>query len=473
MKTNTAVGAHAHMHQHALVCLRRDLRLHDNTALLAALRQSRCVSLCFVLDPAQTAEHAWRSSPGLAFMLESLALLDDELAALGSALMILQGKPEDALASLFEKSDFDAVYLNIDYTPFAIRRDANLRALCESRGVALHASHDALLTVPGEVMTGSGTPYQVFTPFHRAAAMLSVPAPQAFEHAGKLAPISAQLRKTYRQTLLALSVQASPVAAGRDGAMKALDQLVHLQNYQQDRDIPALDATSHLSVHLKFGTLSVREAHQMISLCLHTDHPLLRQLYWRDFFSHIGFHHPQVFGSAFQQRFDAIEWRQDEADFEAWCMGQTGFPIIDAGMRELRQTGFMHNRVRMIAASFLVKDLHIDWRHGESWFARHLVDYDPAVNNGNWQWAASTGCDAQPWFRIFNPWLQQKRFDAECSYIKQWIPELTELPASVIHQWHKQSIPNHAYPSTIVDHATQARQAKALFSTANNKENFQ
>jgi len=461
------------MHRHALVCLRRDLRLHDNTALLGALRQSRNVSLCFVLDPAQTAKHAWHSSPGLAFMLESLALLDDELAGLGSGIIILQGKPEDALASLFDRGDFDALYMNADYTPFAIRRDANLTALCKSRGIALHASHDALLTIPGEVLTGSGRPYQVFTPFHRAAAAIPVPEPKAFEHAGKLAPISEQLRKNYRHILQALKNPASPVAAGRVGAMNALDQLAGLQNYQHDRDIPALDATSRLSAHLKFGTLSVREAYHAMMLYLGSGHPLLRQLYWRDFFSHVAFHHPQVFGSAFQERFDAIEWRQDERHFEAWCMGQTGFPIVDAGMRELRQTGFMHNRVRMIVASFLVKDLHIDWRWGEAWFARHLVDYDPAVNNGNWQWAASTGCDAQPWFRIFNPWLQQKRFDAGCSYIKCWLPELNGLQAADIHHWYKRFVSGHTYPEPIVDHATQSRLAKAMFSSAHHKENIQ
>ena len=464
----------AQMHQNALVCLRRDLRLHDNTALIAALRQSRSVSVCFVLDPVQTAEHDWRSNPGLAFMLESLALLDDALSAIGSGLMILQGNPVDALGSLFEQGDFDALYLNMDYTPFAMQRDAHLMELCNNSGVVLHASHDALLTIPGEVMTGGGTPYQVFTPFHKAAARIPVPAPQAFVHAGKLAPVSASYRNIYRQTLQALRTIPSPVAAGRGGAMKALEQLVEMEDYQQHRDVPARNATSHLSVHLKFGTLSVREVYQTICLSLHAEHPLLRQLYWRDFFSHIAFHHPQVFGSAFHQRFNAIEWRQDEPNFKAWCMGQTGFPIIDAGMRELKETGFMHNRVRMITASFLVKDLHIDWRRGEAWFARHLVDYDPAVNNGNWQWAASTGCDAQPWFRIFNPWLQQKRFDAECDYIKRWVPELIEFPASVIHQWHKHSVGQHAYPRCIVDHATQARQAKALYSSAaNNKEGLQ
>ncbi|MDQ6998015.1 MAG: deoxyribodipyrimidine photo-lyase [Mariprofundus sp.] len=458
------------IYRHALVCLRRDLRLHDNTALLAALRQSLNVSLCFVLDPEQTVEHAWHSSSGLAFMLESLLMLDDELAELGSGLTILQGNPEDALAEACDHGDFDALYLNLDYTPFAIRRDAMIMELCERRGIPLHTSHDALLTIPGEVLTGSDKPYQVFTPFHRTASALPVAMPQSCEHACKLAPTSVKLRNDHRQILLAHKRRASPVAAGRGGAMTALDQLAGLQDYQTTRDLPALDATSHLSVHLKFGTLSVREAYHAMQQYLDSTHPLLRQLYWRDFFSHIVFHHPHVFGSAFQQRFDNIEWRHDEHHFDAWCTGKTGFPIVDAGMRELRQTGFMHNRVRMITASFLVKDLHIDWRWGEAWFARHLVDYDPAVNNGNWQWAASTGCDAQPWFRIFNPWLQQKRFDSECVYIKRWLPELAGLSTAAIHQWQKHPLSDHAYPQPIVDHATQSRLAKAMFKSAHDKE---
>lgn len=462
----------SHMYNHALVCLRRDLRLHDNTTLLAAMRQSRQVSVCFILDPAQVTSHPWHSSCGFGFMLESLALLDDELAKLGSGLMILQGKPEEALAALFDCSDVDALFLNADYTPFALRRDTKLAELCKSRGIPMHISHDALLTVPGKVVTKTGAPYQVFTPFYKAAASIPVPKPQALDDPGKLAAVSGDIRNRNRHLLRTYRTQPSPVAAGRAGAMKALDRLDGLRHDQHHRDIPALDATSRLSVHLKFGTLSVREAYHSVVSRLGSDHPLLRQLYWRDFFTHIGFHYPWVFGSAFQQRYDAIEWRQDEHHFQAWCKGRSGFPIVDAGMRELRETGFMHNRVRMVVASFLVKDLHIDWRRGEAWFARHLVDYDPAVNNGNWQWAASTGCDAQPWFRIFNPWLQQKRFDPDCSYIKRWIPELRNLPAAEIQQWHKRFIPGHPYPAPIVDHASRASMARALFRRALHQESF-
>jgi deoxyribodipyrimidine photo-lyase len=200
---------------------------------------------------------------------------------------------------------------------------------------------------------------------------------------------------------------------------------------------------------------------------LGSEHALLRQFYWRDFFTHIGFHFPQVFGHAFHQRYDNIQWRNDKDEFQAWAEGRTGFPIVDAGMRQLNQTGCMHNRVRMIVASFLVKDLLINWRWGERYFAQHLLDYDPCVNNGNWQWAASTGCDAQPYFRIFNPWLQQKKFDAECVYIKRWLPELQKYSPAIIHNWFQKPLAGN-YPPPMIDHAVRTQQAKLLFQHPTN-----
>jgi len=238
--------------------------------------------------------------------------------------------------------------------------------------------------------------------------------------------------------------------------------LSECQDYQQQRDYPALSAGSGLSAYLKFGCCSVREAYYAVIETLGSEHPLLRQLYWRDFFTHIGFHFPHVFGHAFHRKYDALAWQNNQDDFLRWTEGRTGFPIVDAGLRELNQTGGMHNRVRMIAASFLVKDLHISWRWGERYFAQHLIDYDPCVNNGNWQWAASTGCDAQPYFRIFNPWLQQKKFDVDCLYIKRWLPELRPFSATMIHQWHKKQV-TCDYPAPMLDHALRSRQAKALF----------
>jgi deoxyribodipyrimidine photo-lyase len=241
-----------------------------------------------------------------------------------------------------------------------------------------------------------------------------------------------------------------------------LEQLKTQSGYLSQRDFPALASTTGLSAYLKFGCCSVREAYYAVIQALGGEHPLIRQLYWRDFFTHIAFHFPHVFGHAFHQQYDNIAWKNNLDDFQAWANGLTGFPIVDAGMRELNQTGFMHNRVRMVVASFLVKDLHISWRWGERYFAQHLIDYDPCVNNGNWQWAASTGCDAQPYFRIFNPWLQQQKFDADCVYIKQWIPELRPFQPNTIHRWHKNPQPSD-YPLPRLDHAANSRQAIRLF----------
>ena len=452
-------------YRHALLLLRRELRLDDNTALLEACRNSDRVSIGFILDPRQVGEHRWRSLPGLAFMLQSLQMLHDELAERGSGIHFVKAEAANGLATLLRRTGCDAVFANRDYTPFALKRDAELGTTCHTSGIPFHLADDVLLHQPGSILTAQGTPYQIFTPFYKTALKNNVPAPIAFNHWSKLHPLNPQEQAFGRTLLEELHILASPIAAGRDGAMNIVQQLPCFTAYAQQRDIPELDASSHLSAHLKFGTLSAREAWHGITQLLDADHPLLRQLVWRDFFSHIGWHYPHVFGSAFHKRFDTIAWSQDEVRFSAWCEGKTGFPIVDAGMRELAASGFMHNRVRMITASFLVKDLHIDWRRGEAWFARHLVDYDPAVNNGNWQWAASTGCDAQPWFRIFNPWLQQKRFDADAAYIKRWLPELSSSYSEAIMNWEKRGDAQR-HPRPIVEHRQQSLLAKEMYRRA-------
>ncbi len=246
-----------------------------------------------------------------------------------------------------------------------------------------------------------------------------------------------------------------------------LDDLDRFRDYKTRRDFPFEHGTTRLSAYLKFGLCSIREIHEAVSKQLGILHPLIRQLYWRDFYIHIAFHFPHVFKRAFKPRYERIQWSYDSSLFQMWCEGKTGFPIVDAGMRQLNTTGWMHNRVRMIVASFLTKDLHIDWRWGERYFAERLVDYDPSVNNGNWQWAASTGADAQPYFRIFNPWRQQKRYDKECKYIKKWIPELSKVKANIIHKWFKPTNLDSeiSYPKPIVDHKEESQFAKELFAS--------
>ena len=253
------------------------------------------------------------------------------------------------------------------------------------------------------------------------------------------------------------------IKPGRKECLDILSNLTRFNNYEVERDYPSKERTTHLSPYLKFGTCSIREAYHRIKTVLGNEHPLIRQLYWRDFFVQIGYYFPRVFNSAFREKFNEIKWQNNMNIFELWCNGKTGFPIVDAGMRELNSTGYMHNRVRMIVSSFLVKDLHLDWRKGEEYFANKLIDLDIAVNNGNWQWTASTGCDAQPYFRIFNPWIQQRKYDPDCKYIKKWVPELKEVKREIIHNWFKQKETKSInYPKPIVDHNKESQLSKQI-----------
>jgi len=456
------------MYEHALVCLRRDLRLHDNTALLAAIKHSKQVSLCFVLDPKQLSRHKYHSTPALAFMLQSLLDVHQELGSMGAGLHILEGDPSTEIATFVKAQHIDVVYINRDYTPFSRTRDTHIHNALVKNKTPCFWLDDALLNPPEAIRNGRGLPYKVFTAFFNACSRIQITLPEYITIQDHIAPMQANNHQQQLQKIGLTQKHSNTVTcqyAGRSYGLGILESLVDLTDYKIQRDIPALDATTHLSAHLKFGTISVREVYQSISQCLGQDHPLLRQLYWRDFFTHVAFHAPHVFGQAFDSRFTNIIWENDREKFAAWCEGNTGFLIVDAGMRELLETGYMHNRVRMITASFLINDLHIDWRWGEAWFARHLVDYDPALNNGNWQWVASTGCDAQPWFRIFNPWRQQERFDAKGEYVKKWLPHLAHVSAQDLLQWYKRGDAK-LHPLPIVEHKLAAAHAKSIYQDA-------
>jgi deoxyribodipyrimidine photo-lyase len=444
----------------SLFIFRRDLRLHDNTGLLEALRLSGQVIPCFIFDPRQIEPHPYQSKPGLQFMLQSIDDLQQQLREVGGKLALYHALPEQVVKQLAERQQIQAVFINRDYTPFSRLRDEELAAMCKQLGIALHVLPDILLNEPERAVKNDNTPYKVFTAFYNHARQIPVALPQALVKQNFLSTDSG-----FTIDQLGLPKAEPAIKGGRNQALAILDRLGDYADYKNTRDFPALDATSKLSAHLKFGTCSVREVYYAVTERLGSEHPLLRQLYWRDFFTHIAYHFPHVFGRAFLEKFADLHWDNNPDYFQAWCDGKTGFPIVDAGMRELNATGYMHNRVRMITASFLVKDLHIDWRWGERYFAQHLIDYDPCVNNGNWQWAASTGCDAQPYFRIFNPWLQQLKFDPDCRYIYRWLPELQALPPKIIHQWDKK----HSvcgYPAPIVDHGRESQLTKARYKEA-------
>lgn len=437
----------------SIFIFRRDLRLEDNTGLINALKSSQSVICAFIFTPEQIVQNPFLSHHCLNFMLESLKELDAELTQRQSRLYLFMGKTEEVLERCIHELKIEAIFTNRDYTPYSQKRDSAIENLCRKKEIAFHSFDDALLHPPESCLKKENTPYTVFTPYFRNARKLEVSLPQK------------NLYKNYFNGTIGWAKAPSlfdtlkaPWATNqlKGGRKEALKKLKSLPANEQLRDFPAADATSHLSPYLKFTLCSIREAYHTICTTLGPSHELVRALYWRDFFSAIALFFPYVFQGAFRPKFDKLPWSSNEEHFNLWCAGKTGFPLVDAAIRELVETGFITGRARMVAASFLVKDLHIHWQKGEQFFARQLIDYDPAVNNGNWQWAASTGCDAQPYFRIFNPWLQQKKFDPDCLYIKKWIPELRSLTKEAIHQWQQRQITSCAYPPPIIDHQKEA-----------------
>ncbi len=454
------------MYTTSLFLFRRDLRLVDNTALIEAGKQSQEVIPAFIIDPRQTEPHPYRSESGLLFLYHSLLELDESLKEKNSHLFVWRGKAEETLESILKETKAEALFINADYTPFSRARDEKIERLCKKYGVTFHTYHDALLHAPGTILKDDGKPYTVYTPFMRKSRTAPVLLPmkqnnvhyrkESYQSETELSSLKEMLPGTFPQLR---------VKGGRKEGLKRLREATALTTYAETRNIPSVHGTSLLSAHHKFGTISIRESYAGITEALGVTHTLINELYWRDFFTHIAFFFPQVFGHSFHKEYDKLHWSKNTTHLEAWKKGETGFPIVDAGMRELNATGYIHNRVRMVTASFLVKDLHIDWREGEKYFAQKLVDYDPAVNNGNWQWAASTGCDAQPHFRIFNPWLQQKTYDPDCVYIKTWVPELEALSIKEIHEWYKGKtlFVSTAYTAPIVDHGVESKKAKAMY----------
>ena len=423
--------------QTSLFVFRRDLRITDNTGLMQALRNSEQVVVMFVLD-AYLLSRWHEARYRLSFLCAALLQLQEQLAELGGTLLIRQGEPIELIPAAAREFGATHVYMNRDYGRYARRRDREIYERCQSENVQVTFHADQLLQEPEHVLKGDGTPYQVFTPFYRAAARLPVREPASCPTSG------ISLLGCTIETRELVNTLGSPASLDE---MDPAKQIGSLNNYAETRDFPGVPGTSRIASLLRFGLVSPREVYRWAGQ-LEEPEAFRRQLYWRDFYHHIGWHFPHVYRGNFRSRYDGLTWLDAPEHFQAWVEGRTGFPIVDAGMRELKATGYMHNRVRMVVASFLTKNLQINWRRGEAHFARYLIDFDPAVNNGNWQWSASTGCDAQPYFRIFNPWRQQKRFDPECTYIRDWVPELRELDAKTIHGLEKNP---SAYMPPVVD----------------------
>jgi deoxyribodipyrimidine photo-lyase len=466
----------------ALMWFRRDLRVADNAALYAALKAARRVYCVFVYDTEILDVLPSRNDRRVEFIVQSVDELGHELAARGGQLIVLHGKARSEIPRLAAGLGVQAVYANHDYEPDALARDAAVaKALlpCE-----FLTRKDQVIFEKDEILTQGATPFSVFTPYKNAWLkkldaffLKSYPVEQ---YAAGLAPAPGKFR-TFSLTDLGFSatnLQALGITGGAAAAQKLLaDFLPRIARYRDARDFPAKKGPSYLSVHLRFGTIPIRELARTAWQSMRKGGgegaaTWLSELVWRDFYFMILHHHPRVVSHAFKPAYDAIRWPNDQALFDAWCAGRTGYPIVDAAMRQINQTGYMHNRLRMIAASFLVKDLLVDWRRGEKYFAAHLNDFDLSANNGGWQWAASTGCDAQPYFRIFNPVTQSQKFDADGAFIRRYVPELARCDARFIHApWTMPADVQRAagvvigrdYPAPVVDHATVRLRALELF----------
>lgn len=435
-----------------LVWFRRDLRVDDHAALQLALRLCRRVYCAFVFDR-EILDPLPRTDRRVEFIRACLAELDQTLRRLAendqAGLIVRHGYASEEVPALAQQLGVQAVFAAHDYEPRTQARDARVRGALAAAGIALQTCKDHVVFEGREVLTGGGTPYTVFTPYKRAwlARLQTHPVmPQATEASpGALAARPETLRRPV-PTLAEIGFAPSNLAqlripTGASGGQALLDDFLgRIDQYHEARDFPALKGPSYLSVHLRFGTVSIRRLVALAQQRSAAGSPgaatWLSELIWREFYCQILANFPHVDGHAFRPAYDAIRWEQGahaEALFAAWCEGRTGYPIVDAAMQQLNQSGYMHNRLRMVAGSFLVKDLGIDWRWGERYFAEQLNDFDLAANNGGWQWVASSGCDAQPWFRIFNPVSQSRKFDPQGRFIRRYLPQLAALPDAALH----------------------------------------
>lgn len=404
-----------------VVWFRRDLRLTDNAALYQALSSDIPVLPIFIFDTAILNQLQDRADKRVAFIHAAITEMQTELINLGSTMQVFHGKPLEIFAQLIQLYEVNTVFTNHDYEAYAQERDATVIDLLTKSGVHFKTFKDQVIFEKSEVTKDDGKPYTVFTPYSKKwKAKLSAEYLKPY-------PTEKYFQNFYKQTTIPIPSLASMnfEAVDMEFPSKQLNEEI-VKKYSQNRDFPGLEnGTSKMGVHLRFGTVSIRA---IATIAASLNETYLNELIWRDFYQMILWHFPKVGkGHAFKAEYEKIKWRNNEDEFKQWCEGKTGYPIVDAGMRELNSTGFMHNRVRMIVASFLIKHLLIDWRWGEAYFANKLLDFDLSANNGGWQWAASSGCDAAPYFRVFNPYLQTEKFDKELKYIKKWVPEFQEF----------------------------------------------
>ncbi len=409
---------------------RRDLRLHDNIALCHALNSGLPVKTVYIFDTNIT-EELPPDDPGTGFIYKTLFSINQHLQNEGSSITVLKGDPGEKWKELAASGEIDTVFANKEYEPYALERDRKIEELLKERNIAFKRFKDHVIYEEHDVVRADGKPYTVFTPYKKRW-LQKFTADRTHNLCNEPVAANRFLKKsTLFPAINELGIEAN------QAVVRPFDLSV-IPEYHLFRDFPAADRTSHLSPHLRFGTVSIRK---IVEKAVKENPVFLSELIWREFFMQILFHFPHVVTGNFKASYDDIQWRNDEKEFSRWCNGETGYPIVDAGMRQLNCTGLMHNRVRMIAAGFLCRHLLIDWRWGEAYFAGKLLDYELSSNNGNWQWAAGTGCDAAPWFRIFNPSTQQRKFDPEDIYVKKWIGEYGRSgygPEMVDHEYARE-----------------------------------
>lgn len=468
------------MYNNGLFIFTRDLRIVDNIGLNEAIKQCKHVYTIFVFTPEQVTHNSFKSNNAVQFMIESLQSLEKEIANKGGKLLVYYGDPSNVVKHVLTSQSINAVFINQEITPYGRKRFETYKKVCDTLNVVLEEFNDYYLTSPGSIRTTSGSNYLKFTPYYNKimsdikAQRININRPQVsrsykFDKNDKAQTNLINLKDAMKR----FGGHGSPqrlVHGGREEGLKKLRSInQRVSDYEATRN-DLEDETTQLSAYIKFGCISIRETYHTFKdkLDKKASESLIRQLFWRDFYAQVLFNNPEVLFKSMNEKYRRIKWSNSKKLLEAWQTGTTGFPIVDAGMREMLQTGYMHNRARLIVGSFLPKTLLINWQEGEKHFAKTLTDYDPASNNGNWQWVAGTGADSQPYFRILNPFLQSKKYDPDASYIKRWVPELKDVPAQDIHKWNVvyANYKDIKYPKPIVDYTEQKTKVLDAYNKA-------
>jgi deoxyribodipyrimidine photo-lyase len=458
----------------SLFIFRRDFRLNDNTAFIECYKKSETIIPIFIFTPEQVVENDYFSNNAFQFMIESLNELNDYLKnEFNSKLYFFYGKNIDVLKSLFDKNVYNSIFFNMDYTPYARKRDSEIVDFCKENSIESFIFEDYLLAPIGTFLKKDGTCYEKYTPFkNNSISKNAVKKINNYKFTGKKLINNEKLLSKNKFNIELNDInkyytknENLLIHGGRERALDILKTIKNGEfiNYDNERN-DLKKETTHLSAYIKFGCVSIREVYDCVLKSFGIKHGIIAQLYWREFYYYLGYYIPKVMeGHSLKEKYDSIKWTNNKKSIEAWKKGETGFPSVDAGMRQMNETGFMHNRARLITSGTLIKILQCDWRIGEKYFAQNLVDYDPMVNNGNWQWSSGSGADSQPYFRILSPWKQAIDNDGDCVYIKKWIPELRDLSKKDILKWNEYKGEKIEYVKPIVDYEKMRKEIVEIY----------